>query len=254
MTLQISGLDTLLLIFARVGGMFFFNPVLSRRNIPSRVRAGLVFAISVVLSYTVAPASAAGQLPYLLQLIQELFVGFAAGILFSFYFYLVFMAGDIIDNAFGLAMAKTFDPGTNIQSSVSSTLFQFLFYIYFFITNSHLIFIQLTASSFELIPPGGSIRMENILEFLLTVFVSAFNLAMHLVLPYLAASFVLEISMGILMKLIPQISVFSIHFQVKILVGFSLLFLFAAPVTRFMQNYETEMLAQIQNLFVAAAG
>ncbi len=256
MTLQIEGLEVFFLVFARVAGMILFNPVLSRRNVPATARAGLVMGLSIVLSYTVSPAQVSGAQPlsYIVAFAGEVFIGFAAGIVFSMYFYLLFMAGDVVDNAFGLAMAKTFDPGTNLQSSVSSTFFQILFVVYFFATNSHLIFIRLIASSFDLIAPGGVEISGSIAEFLVTLFVSAFNLAMHLALPFLAASFILEISMGVLMKLIPQISVFSIHFQIKVLLGFILLFLFAAPVSNFMQKYETEILLRIQDFIVAAAG
>ena len=46
----------------------------------------------------------------------------------------------------GLSMAKAFDPGTNIQTSVSGKLFELLFIMYFFATDSHLTFIRIMAS------------------------------------------------------------------------------------------------------------
>ncbi len=256
MTISFGNLNVLVLIFARVGGMLFFNPVMSRRNVPAMARAGLAFGLSIVLMPNVDIALVAGAQGFSLftAMMSELFTGFAAGIVFSFYYYLIFMAGDLVDNAFGLAMAKTFDPGTNIQSSLSSSMFNFMFLAYFFMTGCHLVFIRLIAESYSLVPLGGAVVGGRIFECVITMFVEAFDLAMHLVLPFLAASFVLEISMGVLMKLVPQISVFSIHFQVKILLGFVLLFIFAGPVSGFVESYVTEALARVQDVFAAAAG
>ena len=43
--------------------------------------------------------------------------------------------------------------------------------------------------------------------------------------------------MGVLMKLIPQIHVFVINIQLKMLLGILLLLLFAGPITSFLDNY-----------------
>ena len=71
---------------------------------------------------------------------------------------------------------------------------------------------------------------------------------MHLSIPFMAASLIAEIAMGVLMKLIPQINVFSIHFQLKIILGLGLLFLFAVPTSDFIQSYINEVFIQMQNL------
>ena len=123
-----------------------------------------------------------------------------------------------------------------------------VFVVYFFITDCHLIFVRLIISTFDLVGIGALSFGADVGSFICTQFVSAFALIMHLAIPFLAASFILEIGMGVLMKLIPQINVFSIHFQFKIILGLSLLFLFAVPVTEFIQSYINELFVQMQNL------
>ena len=71
---------------------------------------------------------------------------------------------------------------------------------------------------------------------------------MQLALPFIAASFILEISMGLLMKIIPQINVFAIHFQFKVLLGLLLLFLFAEPTSLFLREYINTLFVSMQNL------
>lgn len=249
LSFSVSAVNLFALVFCRIGGMVFFNPLLNR-NMPRQFRAGLVLALTIVLAPTMSIAAVDNLNGFALYfaMVKELFGGLCFGFLFSIYYYLLFAAGDIIDMGFGLSMAKAFDPATNIQISLSGNFFQMLFAVYFFVTDCHLIFIRLIKSTFDIVGIGAMSFGADIGNFICTQFVYAFGLIMHLALPFIAASFVLEITMGILMKLIPQISVFSVHFQFKIILGLGLLFLFAVPVTEFIQSYLNEVFVQMQNL------
>ena len=72
---------------------------------------------------------------------------------------------------------------------------------------------------------------------LLTVFTSVFSVAVRLAFPFVAMEFILEIGMGVLMKLIPQIHIFVINMQFKILLAIVTLFILAKPITVFVENY-----------------
>lgn len=249
-----TSLAAYMLVFSRVGGMILFNPLLSRRNIPAQVKIALILGITLLLtpSASATMPQALSEAALVFAMVRELLVGVACGFIFQVFYYLLFTAGDVIDMGFGLSMAKAFDPGTNIQMSMSGNLLQLLFVLYLFATNSHLILIRLMASSYELVGMGAVAFGDNVGGFLIQLFTSAFSLVMQLALPFVAASFVLELSMGILMKLIPQINVFSIHFQFKILFGLLLLFAFAGPTAQFMEQYMHTMFVNMQNLFGVA--
>lgn len=247
---SIDAVNLFALVFCRIGGMVFFNPLLSRRNIPTQFRLGLVLALTILITpSTQLPAleSLSGYALFI-AMAKELFAGFCFGFLFQIYYYLLFAAGDIIDTGFGLSMAKVFDPATNIQVSLSGGFLQLLFSAYFFVTDCHLIFIKLIRSTFDVVGVGGFTFGADVGTFIVTQFVSAFALIMHLAIPFIAATFIMEIAMGILMKLIPQINVFAVQFQFKILLGIGLLFLFAVPISEFLSAYLNEVFLQMQNL------
>ena len=67
----------------------------------------------------------------------------------------------------------------------------------------------------------------------------------------MAAEFVLEVSMGLLMKLIPQIHVFVIEMQGKIFLAIIMLMAMAVPITNFVDNYITEMFRSVQDALKA---
>ncbi len=254
LTFVLDSLNIYILVFFRVAGMILFNPLLSRRNVPGQIRAALCLGLTLLLAPGLLD-TAAGDLnggALILAMGKELALGLCGGVVFQYFYYLIFLAGDVIDTGFGLSMAKAFDPGTSIQMSLSGNLFQLIFILYLFATNSHLLLIRLIASSYDLVGIGAVRIGTNLARFMTTLFVSAFSLVMRLALPFLAASFVLEMSMGVLMKLIPQINVFSIHFQFKIILGIFLLFLFAVPTANFLENYMNTLFVSIQNLFLAA--
>ena len=232
------------------------NPLFARRNVPSTVRAGLVFLMTALIAPTVTVTGlpARDSLALVVAMLKELFVGFACGYVFQIYYYMLFFAGDILDTHFGMSMAKVFDPGTSIQMSVSGTFLNILFLLYIFCTDSHLLLIRIFADSFQVLPAGAFSFSQESARFFIDLFVSTFSLALRLVLPFMAAEFVLELSMGVLMKLIPQIHIFVINIQFKMILGMILLLAFSSPVASFTDNYMRLMMENLQYAFSALAG
>mgnify|MGYP000881317556 CR=1 FL=1 len=253
MNLNFHYLTVFLLVFARMSGMILLNPLFARRNVPNQVRMGLVLALTLLISPTLprAPVAALSDIEVIFAIYKELFVGMLCGLVFQFFYYMLFFVGDMLDMQMGLSMAKVFDPGTSIQMSVTGNLLGIIFVLYIFVTDSHLLLIKLFASSYTIVPLGAAGLTANVGSFLISLFSSVFSLAVRLSLPFVVAAFTLEVSMGILMKLIPQIHVFVINIQMKLAMGILLLLLFAQPVASFLDNYMSVMFENIQRVFYA---
>lgn len=183
---------------------------------------------------------------------RELIIGVTLSFVFSIYYYLLTFASDMMDMQFGLSMAQAMDPQTNIKTGVTGNLLNIIFMLYFFATNSHLILLNIAAYSFMMVPAGGEgILLSNVAGFVLEIFNTVFSLALRLALPFLVAGFILEISMGILMKLIPQIHIFVVHMQGKIIFGLIMLISLASPLARFIDNYIMAALESMQKALIA---
>lgn len=243
-------LPVLMLVFLRFTGMMAFNPVFSRRGFPAPARVGIIGALTLLM----APAFSAAEFTQwtgaemMLAMLRELAVGVACGTVFQLFYYMLIFAGDQMDMAFGLSMAKAFDPASHIQMSVSSSFLNLFFVIYLFATNSHLILIRLFSTSFILIPPGQGILTQNVARCVIELFGYAFQLAFQLALPFIAMELILEFAVGILMKFIPQINVFVINIQLKMILGLFLLFVFVPVVSSFLTSYMETMLHRTQDL------
>ncbi|MBP1556653.1 MAG: flagellar biosynthetic protein FliR, partial [Oscillospiraceae bacterium] len=133
MTVSFDGFYIYVLVFARLAGLVFFNPLLSRRNVPTQIRAGLVLLLTILVSPSVdASAVTPDSFDLIIGIIKELFIGFLCGFVYQVFYYLLLFAGDWLDTEFGMAMAKVFDPATNMQISVTGNLLTLLFTCYLF--------------------------------------------------------------------------------------------------------------------------
>lgn len=251
--------DVFLLVFARMGGMIFIHPVFARRGIPSMVKVGLTLTLSLLIAPTAAAGSpalqaAAGTFGMAEALLREVIMGLVIGSLFQLFFYMIFVAGDLLDTVFGLAMGKVLDPAGGVQSAMLGQFINVFFYLYFFATGCHLLTVRLFAYTYEIVPAGAATLItRDMAWYLAGMFGSVFAMAVKLAVPFVAAEFVLEVSMGVLMKLIPQIHVFVINIQSKIILGMILMLLFARPIGAFLDGYFARMMGEAQNVMLMFA-
>lgn len=247
--------DVFLLVFARMGGMVFINPVFSRKGVPFMVRTGLVLALSMLIA-PAARSGSAGMISFSTfdmaeALIREVALGVGIGCIFQIFFYMLYVAGDLLDTAFGLAMGKVMDPMNGVQTAILGQFVNVFFFLYFFATGCHLLTVKLFAYTYEVIPVGaGDFFAGKVIWYITSLFATVFLMAVKLALPFVAAEFVLEMTMGVLMKLIPQIHVFVINIQCKILLGMLLMILFAHPVGAFLDGYIDTMMREVRNVIM----
>lgn len=256
MVIEVGAVNLFLLVVVRLSGMLWRNPLLGRQNFPARARMGLIFFMTVLLvpGLDPAPVSSLGGFELGIVMVKELAIGALLGYVFQVFYYLLFFVGDYLDTAFGMSMAKVFDPGTQIQMSLSGNLLSITFILYFLLTDGHLVLLHLFAHSFKMLPLGGMLFSQDLAKEMVTLFSDAFLLVIRLLLPFAVTEFTLEVSMGILMKVIPQIHIFVINFQLKMMLGFLMLFMFLPYVNAFIDNYIATMLDTLQGALIMAGG
>ncbi|MEG2770209.1 MAG: flagellar biosynthetic protein FliR [Oscillospiraceae bacterium] len=245
----LGSLPCFILVLVRMVGCISFNPFLGRRNIPFGMRNVLAFFLALILTplQPKGVAMALSTVELLVGMFKELFIGFCCGFIFTIFYYMIFFICDIIDMQMGLSMAKVMDPATNIQSSITGMFVSIVYVLFFFATDCHLVLIKMFANSFLVIPPGGAVNFAAIPGFMFGLFASTFSLILKLGLPFIAAELIVEMGLGILMKLIPQIHIFVINIQIKILLGLIALIVFAGPISNFLDLYMDTMMKDVEH-------
>lgn len=251
-----SSLTLFLLITSRMTGCVAFNPLLGRRGIPVLVKAGFILLLSVsVFSMTPAEVELPSTLLGLaLVFLLELFLGYVLGLVINLFFYIPVMAGATIDMQMGLSMASTYDPASGIQVTATSNLLNALMSLLFFAANGHHTLIRIFVVSGRVVPFGAVSLGENLYSALIEVFIECTILGVKLAMPILAAELMGQVGMGILMKVIPQINVFVINIDLKLIIGLVLILLLITPISEFMLKAESRMLITLQQVLPLMSG
>ncbi|MCL1904081.1 MAG: flagellar biosynthetic protein FliR [Oscillospiraceae bacterium] len=230
-----------LVVFARVTGIFTFNPIFGRATVPMRVRVAMSLVLS--LAMLASMGDVIGYIPenipnFVMVLLMEAALGFVFGFIVNLILNVIILAGKIIDNQMTMSLSEVMDPTTNVTMPIMASLYYYLFILYFFVTGGHLSYISLFALSYEIVPIGFEFTTEwismshDIVMFLGTVMTLAVKMAM----PIIAAEMILQICVGVMMKAVPNIQIFAINIQMKIMMGFFLVMALAGPMSDFVQR------------------
>ena len=251
-----AALTLFLLITGRMTGCVVFNPLLGRRGIPGMIKAGFVLLLSVCV-FLITPVRM--DMPttlwgLALSFLLELLLGYILGLVVNFFFYIPLMAGSAIDMQMGMSMGATYDPGSGAQVTITSTMLNLLMSLLFFTANGHHTLIRIMVASGGIVPFGAVVLGEELYMALIEVFIDCTILGIKLCMPILAAELLGQVGMGILMKVIPQINVFAINIELKVIIGLSLTLLLMVPFSEFLLDAETEMLLTLQRLLPLMSG
>ena len=226
------------LVLMRMSGMILFNPILGRRNIPAAVKAGMIMALTIIISsfYNGAIEQPNTIIEYAVLLLKECAVGYIAGFIISLFLYIIILAGEFIDMQLGLSMAKIYDSQSNASISMSATLYNILYMLLFFALNGHIALIHAILTSSVVIPYGVVVLNQIAYQMIWDVFIQCTVAGIQLSFPILAAELICEMGVGILMKTIPQINVFVINIQAKVLIGILILLMMFVPMEEFIRG------------------
>lgn len=239
-------------IIARMTGFIFFNPLFGRSTMPNAAKSGVILLLSVTAFSMTAyrPAVPEHILELGVRMALEFFMGYLVGIVMNFFFLIPVLGGETIDIQMGMSMGKTYDPGSQASTTVTASLLNILMMLLFFAANGHHTLLRIFLVSGEVVSYGAASFGQDTYQALIELFVTCTVMGIKLCLPVLAAELLGQVGMGILMKVIPQINVFAINIELKVIIGLVLILLLMTPFSEYLLQAENEMLKQIQYLLM----
>ncbi|MEG2295189.1 MAG: flagellar biosynthetic protein FliR [Oscillospiraceae bacterium] len=227
------------MVLIRIAGMFIFNPILGRSNIPTIAKMGVILFLTIPIAgtlYSITNIQVIGLLDLGFIAVFELAIGLIIGSVFRIFSGVFVVSGEIVDMQMGLGMAKVLDPVSNIQMPISGSIFNLIYMLFFFSTNAHLTLIDIIYTSFQMIPLGFTEINPEVWIYSAKLISQVMGLGLKLSLPIMAAIILNDLSIGILMKTVPQINVFVINIQFKIVFGLIMLYLTLVPISEFIDK------------------
>ncbi len=225
-------LEYFLLILTRVSCFVFVAPFFSLNNTPRHVRVALSVFTAALLYQTLAPVPAVEYQTvtgYSVIVLREAIVGLMLGLGTSMCSAIVNFAGHIVDMETGLSMVTLMDPATRESTSITGVFYQYVVMLMLIVSGMYRYLFGALADTFVLIPVNGALfQMDSLLISVVKFLGNYIIIGFRICLPVFCVILMLNAILGVLAKVSPQMNMFAVGIQLKILVGLSILFLSAS--------------------------
>lgn len=227
MALTVDMVLSAFLIFVRVAALMMSGPYFSAAAFPKQIR--LYFAlVTTLLLFSVIPAEANLvtakhlEISLVLAIFVEVLVGVALGLVGQLVFAGLELAGMLISLNTGLSFANMIDTMTQKQSAVLSNIFSMVAILVFLSIDGDKIYLNALARSFEVVPlNGGNVHLAG--PFMLEIATYLFVIGVQITSPFIIVIFLLDISLAIFARIMPQANLLFISLPVKFGVGIAIL-------------------------------
>lgn len=218
---------SVLLPFFRVLGLFTAAPVLSQRSTPTRVRVGLALLICLVALPGIETPDAVMGPDLFALILHEVIVGLTLGFSARVIFAAFEVAGEAIGLQMGLSFAGFFDPQSGAANPVARTI-NLTAVTAFVMLNGPGLLVAGVIASFTVIPISTDYAWFTAAS-PTQLGTAVFALALSIALPFMMLLLFVNLALGIMSRVAPQFSIFSVGFPLTIGVGMTML-TFATPL------------------------
>ncbi|OGB03861.1 MAG: flagellar biosynthetic protein FliR [Burkholderiales bacterium RIFCSPHIGHO2_12_FULL_61_11] len=211
--------------FVRMLALISTAPIFGEATVPRTAKIGLAALLAMVIAPTLGelPAVPLVSASGLWILIQQVLIGAAMGFSMRLVFALVQAAGEYVGLQMGLSFASFFDPTSGGTTMVLARLLNAIAMLIFLATNGHLMLIMTLAESFHTLPIADAPLAAGGWFLLVSAGSQIVSGGLMLALPIIATLLTLNLAMGILNRVSPQFSIFSVGFPVTLLAGMAML-------------------------------
>jgi flagellar biosynthetic protein FliR len=214
------------LAFARLGAAVMLLPGLGEQEVPAPIRIGLGLGVVLLLLPLLAPGlpaapDDAGEATRLIVI--EVVVGLWLGGLARMVTIAMAMAGQAVALLLGLAQALVPDPEMGGQGTATGRLFSLAAVVLVLGSGLYAIPLRALVDSYAVLPVGDPFPAGPGAEAMATAAGDSLALALRLAAPFVLAAVVINVALGLLTRIAPQVQVYFIAVPGQVLAGLALL-------------------------------
>lgn len=223
-----SSLLVAVVIALRLSILSALLPVISGKSVPVLWRIALAVVIAAAIAPTITSEMENLPTMFTWQIIavegmKSIIIGAMLAFVVGIPFAAVRFAGQIIGVQIGFSMANTIDPQNGGQASVLSNLYYLLAVMFFFASDAHHILITAMIESVRVVPPFTEVFSIGGSWYILKEFGSFFEIGLKIASPIIIVLLLVSVSMGFIVKTVPQINILVVGFPIKIAVGLAVI-------------------------------
>ena len=243
MDFTVENLEYYILVVVRIAGFIGTAPLFSMNSISIPMKVGISIMLSAVIipMTPVVPLDYAGIVGYSVLIVKEAVVGMILGFMCVACTYIMNFAGQLMDIDMGLSMASTFDPINHARGTVTGLIYNTLFLLTLVATNLHYFIIRAILDTFKYFNVGQEVFPRDMVNMGVEFIVNFFLIAFRIMLPMFCGMFLINIVLGILARIAPQMNMFVVGMQIKLIVGLFILVLLVQTLPTVTDFVFTEM-------------
>jgi flagellar biosynthetic protein FliR len=207
------------LVLTRITGLLATLPILGGEQMPLQLRAAIgALLATVILPVLPVPATVPTGIPDLVGLMaSELAIGILLGTVVAWMLEAVAFAGTLMDTQMGFSFVQFVDPSSSQSTSISGSLMMQSATLLFFITGLHHQLILALVDSYRIVPMGQGVPFQamGLVILIGQLLAKGFQLAF----PVISVLFLLDLTLGITGKFMPQLQLLQLSFPLKIALG-----------------------------------
>jgi len=215
-----------LLVFARLASALLLLPAFGESYVNPRLRLWLAFFTSALVATSLGgqlPRPPVGIGPFVAMIGSEVVTGLAIGALLRLVLAALHWAGSIVAMQSGLAAAAFFDPSEATQGTVPGALLSTMFVVVLVASDGHHWLLERIVASYAGLPPGRLPDPRDLSVLAARLGNAALGLGLGIAAPVLVASFLANLAVGLLARLVPALQVLFVALPLQILLAISAL-------------------------------
>jgi flagellar biosynthetic protein FliR len=227
----------------RVLALFGTSPVFSHRSIPLRAKVAIGAVVAAVLAPDVAapPLGSAFDLAFFGLLLRNILIGASLGFSMRVLFSGIELAGQMTGLQIGLSFSGFFNPEAADTDNPIANLISLLVLALFVAIDGHLVLLVGLRRSFDVFPiasgPGAPIAFDHLAQ----LGGQIFSIALLICLPILAVMLLINIVLGVMARVSPQLNLFAVGFPLTLSAGIVILLTFlpylAGPIRATLERF-----------------
>lgn len=216
-------LTTAVLVMIRVSGLMVFAPLFSSAAIAPRIKAGFVFALTILLAPVVSAVPDARPSLDMMAVLGELGVGLVFGLTLMMLNEALLFAGTLLGMQFSFSLVNLLDPNSKIETPVLGQMLSWIGLLVLMGAGLDRTLLAAMVRSFRSVPVGHAMIQAGTGFAVAGMAGGIFLAGLQLAAPVIAAAMVVEITVALISRMAPQLPAMVLGIPLKTLVSFGVL-------------------------------
>lgn len=245
-------LTAALLVMIRLSGLLVFAPFFSSPAIAPRIKVGFVIAMAILLAPAIATVPGARPTLDMSTVLGELGVGLMLGLSLMMLNEALLFAGTLLGMQFSFSLVNLMDPNSMIETPVFGQMLGWLGLLVVIGSGLDRTLLAAMVRSFSVVPVGHAVMQAKTGAAVAAMAGGIFLAGLQLAAPVLAAALVVEVTIGLITRLSPQLPAMVIGVPLKTMMSYGVLIGSLAVWPEWIERHFTALLDAAAKLMVTA--